>query len=102
MNRNTIIKSLLVSVLLFANILLYSQERILQFEKLTIEDGLSHNSVNCFLHDSRGYIWIGTFEGLNLYNGYDLKMKLNIYHIAPGGAKAREEALRNYFAQKNV
>ncbi len=52
----------------------FSNNQLLQFEKLTIEDGLSHNSVNCFLHDSKGFLWIGTFEGLNRYNGYDIEI----------------------------
>lgn len=53
---------------------LIAQDYPLQFEKLSVEDGLGHNSVNCFLHDSKGFMWIGTFEGLNVYNGYEFKV----------------------------
>lgn len=41
----------------------------LHFEKLTTENGLSHNKVNCILQDKRGFIWIGTNDGLNRYDG---------------------------------
>jgi len=41
-----------------------------RFERLTIEDGLSHNVVNCMLQDSDGMMWFGTPDGLNRYDGY--------------------------------
>ncbi len=42
-----------------------------QFRHLTIDDGLSQNSVNCIFQDSKGLMWFGTQVGLNCYNGYD-------------------------------
>ncbi|HPG82571.1 MAG TPA: two-component regulator propeller domain-containing protein [bacterium] len=48
-----------------------SQERELQFRNLTIDQGLAHSKVNCFLQDRQGFIWCGTNEGLNRYDGYD-------------------------------
>jgi ligand-binding sensor domain-containing protein/two-component sensor histidine kinase len=39
------------------------------FEKRTTENGLSHNKVNCILQDQRGFIWLGTDDGLNRYDG---------------------------------
>lgn len=46
-----------------------AQAPVLNFEKLTIENGLSNNKVNCILRDKRGFIWIGTNDGLNRYDG---------------------------------
>ncbi|MEL6306184.1 MAG: two-component regulator propeller domain-containing protein, partial [Bacteroidota bacterium] len=40
-----------------------------QFEPLTKTDGLSNNSVLSILKDSRGFMWFGTFDGLNKYDG---------------------------------
>jgi ligand-binding sensor domain-containing protein/signal transduction histidine kinase len=34
-------------------------------------DGLSHNRVSAILQDGRGYLWIGTWEGLSRFDGYD-------------------------------
>ena len=44
------------------------------FDHLTIQEGLSHNTVYSILQDQYGYIWIGTQNGLNRYDGYDLKV----------------------------
>lgn len=49
---------------------LRAQQPHLYFEKLNNENGLSHNKVNCFLQDRRGFMWIGTEDGLNRYDGH--------------------------------
>ena len=38
-------------------------------ERLSNENGLSNNSVNCFCEDSRHRLWVGTWDGLNVYDG---------------------------------
>ena len=43
------------------------------FKNITIEDGLSQATVKTIFQDSKGYIWIGTEDGLNRYNGYDFE-----------------------------
>ena len=47
---------------------------IIQFEHLNIEDGLSQNAGLAIFQDSRGYLWIGTQDGLNRYDGYTFKV----------------------------
>jgi len=47
----------------------------LRFENISREDGLSQGSVFAILQDSDGFMWIGTAEGLNMYDGY----KFTIY-----------------------
>src|SRR6476660_5810760 len=39
------------------------------FKHLNVQNGLTQNIVYHFLQDSRGYIWIGTHNGLSLYDG---------------------------------
>ncbi|MBD2753484.1 hybrid sensor histidine kinase/response regulator transcription factor [Spirosoma validum] len=64
------------------------------FDHLSVEDGLSSNSVMCILQDREGFMWFGTNDGLNKYDGYTfttLKRDLNdtvhgfqnnqIYHL---------------------
>lgn len=43
--------------------------RPLQFENLTVNDGLSDGSVQAILQDRFGYLWFGTFGGLDRYDG---------------------------------
>ncbi|MCE7996655.1 MAG: hypothetical protein HEP71_32115 [Roseivirga sp.] len=47
-----------------------------RFEHLDITDGLSQNTVNDIFQDSEGYIWIATQDGLNRYDGYEIKQYL--------------------------
>ena len=46
----------------------------LKFEHLKVEDGLSQTTVNTIYQDTQGYIWLGTGDGLNRYDGYDVKV----------------------------
>ncbi len=43
------------------------------FKQLTVEDGLSNNWVKAILKDHSGYMWFGTFNGLNRYEGQQVK-----------------------------
>ncbi|MDO6854076.1 two-component regulator propeller domain-containing protein [Cellulophaga lytica] len=55
-----------------------AQENSLQYsQKLTITEGVAHNGVTSILEDSRGFLWFGTYEGLNKYNGYEFKVFKN-------------------------
>jgi signal transduction histidine kinase/ligand-binding sensor domain-containing protein len=56
----------------FVNIYLYSQYSSLKFNKVTIEEGLTHNWINCVVRDHTGYVWMGTREGLNKYDGVNV------------------------------
>lgn len=51
-----------------------SDVRNLAFEHITVNDGLSQNYVECILQDSKGFLWFGTRDGLNRYDGYDFKV----------------------------
>ncbi|MEO5683648.1 MAG: two-component regulator propeller domain-containing protein [Chitinophagaceae bacterium] len=42
-----------------------------------IENGLSNNTVRCIYQDKRGFMWFGTTDGLNRYDGYDFKVFRN-------------------------
>ena len=44
------------------------------FKQLTVDNGLSHNKILTICQDHRGFIWIGTRDGLNMYDGYTFKV----------------------------
>ncbi len=46
----------------------------LSFEHLSIEHGLSQIAVNAILQDSKGFLWFGTEDGLNRYDGYKFEI----------------------------
>jgi signal transduction histidine kinase/ligand-binding sensor domain-containing protein/CheY-like chemotaxis protein len=60
-------------LLVIFNSSLLSQFSELKFENLTTRDGLSQNTVTCITQDKYGFMWFGTFNGLNRFDGYDFK-----------------------------
>ncbi|MGL1888865.1 MAG: hypothetical protein OCD76_20300 [Reichenbachiella sp.] len=45
-----------------------------KFNHITVDDGLSNNSGWFSYQDSRGYMWFGTYAGLNRYDGTNMKI----------------------------
>ncbi len=71
------IKHFLFILFIFAPLNLldgFSQETNSQLQQLTISNGLSNNIVNVVFQDSKGFIWIGTEDGLNRYDGYNFEV----------------------------
>jgi len=50
------------------------------FENITTAQGLSQNTVTSILQDKKGFLWFGTRDGLNRYDGYGFR----IYRHTPG------------------
>lgn len=51
-----------------------SKAQDLYFRHYTNKQGLSHNTVYCALQDKRGFIWFGTDDGLNRFDGHDFRI----------------------------
>ena len=65
---------LIISPFIFDN---YVSAQDLQFNTLTVNDGLTQHDVSCIMQDSYGFIWVGTYDGLNRYDGLKI---LNFSH----------------------
>ena len=48
-----------------------------RFQNLTTQNGLSNSFVNCLLQDRTGFVWFGTDDGLNRFDGYEVKIFRN-------------------------
>ncbi len=64
---------IVIQTLLF-HTTLSAQTEELHFRHYTTVDGLSQSSVLCFEQDSRGFLWFGTYYGLNRFDGYEFKI----------------------------
>ena len=76
MGRNRRIKMLAMICILFSVSISTSYANVVNsynFKNITVEDGLSQSTVETIYQDSKGYIWIGTNDGLDRYNGYEFK-----------------------------
>ncbi len=67
-----IVKYILIFIYTTTCIIGEAQPR--RFKHLTSDDGISQSEVYSFLKDSRGFIWFGTVDGLNRYDGYNVEV----------------------------
>jgi len=47
------------------------------FDQFTDADGLSQSTIFSMLQDEEGYLWLGTIDGLNRYDGYEFRVYVN-------------------------
>jgi len=68
------LKYIFTILLTMVSYCLFAQSQQLHFAHLGTANGLSELNPSCILQDSRGFIWIGTADGLNRYDGYKFKI----------------------------
>lgn len=64
-----------VQIFLIFSEIIFTQN--LPLEKITVKEGLSNSYINCLLQDNTGFLWIGTDDGLNRFDGYTIKVFRN-------------------------
>ena len=79
--KNDFVKKIICLILLIISACISVQSQNITFNHLTTDDGLSQFSVNSLYIDEQGIVWIGTREGLNRYNGNDIKSFKKILKI---------------------
>ncbi len=50
-----------------------AQEYQYKFKYFSVDEGLAHTDATSLIQDQDGFIWVGTFNGLNKFNGYDFE-----------------------------
>lgn len=74
----------ILGLLLFFSMLAYSQNQDFRFAHLTTDNGLSQSNITCILQDRKGFMWFGTFNGLNRYDGYEFE----VFHYRPNDSQS--------------
>jgi two-component sensor histidine kinase/ligand-binding sensor domain-containing protein len=70
--KNTILNFILtILIVLSIPTSVYAAEANPKFEHITADKGLSQSGVSSIFQDSQGFMWFGTQDGLNKYDGYD-------------------------------
>jgi len=82
------LKHLLVALLISLNLSIIllaadNDENFLKFKRFSVQNGLSSNTVTCILQGSKGFMWFGTQDGLNRFDGYNFVT----YPVEPGNPK---------------
>ena len=58
---------------LLSTVEILSQTSTLEYEKINTSNGLSNDNIHKIIQDDRGLIWIASADGLNSYNGFEVK-----------------------------
>ncbi|MEF8844146.1 MAG: two-component regulator propeller domain-containing protein [Bacteroidales bacterium] len=60
-------------ILLMLTVIGEMYAQLIHTDNFNVNEGLSQSSVTCLLKDNRGFLWIGTQDGLNRFDGYGFK-----------------------------
>lgn len=63
---------ILTLTLLISSTMYADGNKNIQFSQISTKEGLSQNTVRAILEDKKGFIWAGTLDGLNRYDGYNI------------------------------
>ncbi len=75
--RPALVLGLVVGVILLLSSLAPARGLAPRFRRIGLDDGLSQAGAQCLLQDQTGFLWAGTQDGLNRYDGYSFKVFRN-------------------------
>jgi ligand-binding sensor domain-containing protein/signal transduction histidine kinase/DNA-binding response OmpR family regulator len=71
--RGGCIQLIIIQILLACGLVARVSGQPYYFSHFQVENGLSNNSVECSIQDDDGFLWVGTINGLNRFDGYTFK-----------------------------
>lgn len=71
-----------------------AQRSRVSFDHIGTKEGLSESNILCIVQDNRGFMWFGTWDGLNRYDGY----KITVFKNSPSDT----QSISNNFINKIV
>ena len=95
--RNIFTQYIIASIILFLPVIPLLPQNYTA-KTFTTKDGLPNNKIMAIAEDSTGFIWIGTWDGLSRYDGYNFK---NYYHIPGDTNSIPYFSIRNLLVDKN-
>ena len=99
MGSNVYVRNLVIGLgLMMLGAPATGQSHRIRFDHLDLTDGLSQMSGNAVLQDSRGFIWIGTEDGLNRFDGYHFEV---FRHDPDDPASIPDNYIRRLFEDAN-
>lgn len=75
--RPVLVLGLIVGVILLLSSLTPARGLAPRFRRIGLDDGLSQAGAQCLIQDRTGFLWAGTQDGLNRYDGYSFKVFRN-------------------------
>ncbi len=74
---NNILFCLLIALFISNQSFADNRAQNIQFSRITLDDGLTQETIYQVIQDRKGFIWLATSEGLNRYDGYNIKSFLH-------------------------
>lgn len=74
MHQIHVMRILIIALLTTFSTLAFANKNVLRFNGYGTNDGISVGKVHKVFQDSRGFIWIATEDGLNLFDGYNFRV----------------------------
>ena len=90
------VKCQVILFLASISLTLSAQEPYVRFYKIGLEEGLSHSLVSSFIEDDLGFLWFGTQDGLNRYDGYEFK----VYNAGKGNRTPSKNWITNIYKDR--